>query len=200
MAACDHDALVSPKFSSHLTPLSIRRPGDRVLPLVPVPELRLQDLPPLTRCLESVCLEIGVHHDGYQFAEGDPGGPFEFLSRFRGVSQQALNLEWSEVTRADLHVLAPVETDISKNFFDEFPNRVGFTGANHKIVRPVLLQHEPHCFHVLGGISPVPFRFQVSEEDFLLLAGEDSTQAARDLARNERFTASGALVVEEDTV
>ena len=45
----------------------------------------------------------------------------------------------------------------------EFTHGMGLTGADHIIVRMVLLKHQPHRLHIIAGKAPVTLGFKVAE-------------------------------------
>ena len=74
------------------------------------------------------------------------------------------------------------------------------SGGNHEVFRCVVLQDEPHAFHVVAGISPVTACVEVSQIQFVLKALGYACGGQCDFAGYECFAAAFAFVVEEDTV
>src|SRR5436190_571073 len=72
------------------------------------------------------------------------------------------------------------------------------TSSDHVIRRFLLLQHQPHGFHVFLRVAPVAFGIQVSQVEFLLLPGLDAGDSARDLSRHESLATARAFVIEEN--
>src|SRR5258705_13271430 len=70
-------------------------------------------------------------------------------------------------------------------------------GRDNVIVCVVLLKHQPHCFHVLPGIAPIPLRIEVAKIKFLLQACFNASDCARDLSRDKRLAAARTFVIEE---
>ena len=64
----------------------------------------------------------------------------------------------------------------------------------------ICLEHLPHGSDIIGGVTPVPFGFQVAEEELVLFASFDGSQGTGDLAGDEGLAAAGGFVVEEDAV
>ncbi len=83
---------------------------------------------------------------------------------------------------------------------DELANAVLLSGGDDVILRFLLLQHQPLHFDVVPCVSPVAPGVQVAEVKLLLKAGLDAGKAAGDLASNERLSAQGGFVVEENAV
>src|SRR6266446_4592270 len=75
-----------------------------------------------------------------------------------------------------------------------------FAGANDEIIGGILLQDLPHGFHVFGCIAPVSPRVQIAEIESILPAGKNSSNTTSNLARDERFAAPRALVIEQNAV
>ena len=99
-----------------------------------------------------------------------------------------------------LHILLPVQIEKTEALLAEFTNRVGLVCSADIVVRLLLLQHEPHHFDVFLGISPVAPRIEVAKKEFILKANLDPGCGAGDLAGDKSLAASGALVIEEDTI
>ena len=70
-------------------------------------------------------------------------------------------------------------------------------GGDDEVLGLVVLQNEPHAFHVVLGISPVAQRVEVAEEQLLLLALLDACGGQRYLTRHEGLATALALVIEE---
>src|SRR5579871_2769496 len=161
--------------------------------------------------------EVLGHH---LLAELSPVGfvrPSEALARLRGVAPQNLDFGRPEVARIDLdehtailgvHALfvavrAPpgdLDSDLSESVRREIADERRLAGRQHIVVRLVLLQHEPHAADVLAGVAPVAPRAEVAQVEPVLQPVVDGRDSAGDLARDERFAAHRALVVEQDAV
>jgi|SRR6516164_2359400 len=96
-----------------------------------------------------------------------------------------IDLGWSNVTGIDLHqdtssgsidaglvraVPTPgdLDADLAKGEFDKLPHRMRLTGAKDKVVRLLLLEDAPHALHIIARVSPISFRVEVSEVEFIL--------------------------------
>ena len=75
-----------------------------------------------------------------------------------------------------------------------------FTGGNDKIFRSLVLQDQPHTFHVIFGISPVTAGIQISQIQLVLESLFDTGSSQGDFAGHESLSAPFTLVVEQDTV
>ena len=82
----------------------------------------------------------------------------------------------------------------------ELAHAVVFAGGNHKVVGCVLLQNQPHAFHIVGSVTPVAASVQIAQIEFVLASGGDGGGGKGDFACNEVFAAAFALVVEEYAV
>lgn len=77
---------------------------------------------------------------------------------------------------------------------------MGNAGGDDIILGLVLLQHEPHGFHVVPGMSPVPLGFEIAQvEDFFLSEG-DGSHGTGYFAGQEGFSSKRGLVVEENPI
>lgn len=63
-----------------------------------------------------------------------------------------------------------------------------------------MLEHEPHGFHVVGGVPPIPSGLQVAQVKPFLKPHLDTACSTGDLPGYEGFTAPLRFVVEEDAV
>ena len=75
-----------------------------------------------------------------------------------------------------------------------------YTGGDHKILGRVMLQHQPHAFHIVPGIAPVTLAVKVAELQLVLQTAGDTAGGAGDLSRDEILAAALGLMVEEDAV
>ena len=80
----------------------------------------------------------------------------------------------------------------------EFPYAVLDACRNDEVFRLVLLEDQPHTFHVILGISPVTERTEIAQVELVLLALFDACNGKCNLPGDECFAASFALMVEED--
>src|SRR5260370_14712703 len=100
----------------------------------------------------------------------------------------------------DSDVLLPIQTDEAKGKLGELAHRMLLTCREHQVHRCGLLQHHPHRADVVGRITPVPLRVEVSEVDGVLTARGDASDGAGDLARYECFASAWRFVVEQNAV
>src|SRR5581483_161291 len=90
--------------------------------------------------------------------------------------------------------------DGGEGLFDKLAHRMGFASGEHVVVGLGLLHDHPHALGVIAGMAPVAPGVEVADIEGLLLPGADRGHGAGYLARNERFAADRALVVEQDAV
>ena len=62
-------------------------------------------------------------------------------------------------------------------------NSVGLARRNHKILRRIVLEHQPHGFYIFFGVAPVAFGVQVAQFYSAFFASFYFAQAHRYLAR-----------------
>ena len=77
---------------------------------------------------------------------------------------------------------------------NEFAHRVRAPGGHDVVIRPPLLQHEPHRPNVITGVTPVAPGIQVAKAQLLAQAQLDARDAVADLARHELEAAAGRVV------
>ena len=80
----------------------------------------------------------------------------------------------------------------------EFTDGVLHAGRNHEVFGLVVLQNEPHAFHVVLGVAPVAEAVEVAEVQAVLLALGDAGGGECDLAGHERLAAAFRFMVEKD--
>ena len=145
-------------------------------------------------------LEVGLDHHLDQLFEFDPRLPSQEPPRLRAVTLQQVDLGRPQVARVGLDALAPVELEQVEHALVENPATTGFAGGDHEVVRPLLLQHQPHRLHVVAGKSPVALGVQIAERSLLCRRELDAGGAAGDLAGDEVLTAPRRFVVEQNAV
>ena len=80
----------------------------------------------------------------------------------------------------------------------KFTDGVLYAGCNHEVFGLVVLQNEPHAFHVVLGVAPVAKAVEVAEVQAILLALGNAGCGERDLAGHEGFATAFGFMVEED--
>ncbi|MPM68532.1 hypothetical protein SDC9_115465 [bioreactor metagenome] len=82
----------------------------------------------------------------------------------------------------------------------EFPNGVLHAGRNYKVLRSVVLKHQPHAFDVVFCITPVAFAVQIAKVQFLLQTARDPGGGKRNLSRYEGLSAPFRFMIEQNAV
>ncbi len=80
----------------------------------------------------------------------------------------------------------------------EFTDGVLHAGRNHEVFGLIVLQNEPHAFHVILGITPIAEAVEVAEVQAVLLALGDAGGSQRNLAGHESFAAAFGFMVEQN--
>jgi hypothetical protein len=70
---------------------------------------------------------------------------------------------------------------------------MSLAGGEDKVVGLVLLQHLPHPFDIIFGVSPVSLCRQVSKVQTFLLAKTNLGNRPADFSRHKRSSSSGRL-------
>ena len=113
--------------------------------------------------------QIGLHHRGHEFREGDRRCPAEILPSVGRIGNEGLDLGRSEVSRIHLDVGFPIDPHATERGPTEVPHRVPLTGADHIVARLNLLEHPVHRLDVVLRVSPVANHVQVAQVDAVLL-------------------------------
>ena len=82
----------------------------------------------------------------------------------------------------------------------KLPNRMLLAGRNHEVVRLILLQHQPHTFHIVLRIAPIAQAVQIAQIQLLLQAAGNACSRQRDFAGNKIFAPPLRLVIEQNAV
>src|SRR5262245_39442176 len=82
--------------------------------------------------------------------------------------------------------------------FAKLPYRVGLAAGNHIVVRPLLLEHQPHSLDIVAGEAPIALSLQVAEPQLLLQPKLDARHTVTNLALDEFDPASRTTVIEEN--
>ena len=80
----------------------------------------------------------------------------------------------------------------------KFTDGVLYAGCDHEVFGLVVLQNEPHAFHVVLGVAPVAKAVEVAEVQAILLALGNAGCGERNLAGHEGFATAFRFMVEED--
>mmetsp|Transcript_20926 Transcript_20926/g.67317 ORF Transcript_20926/g.67317 Transcript_20926/m.67317 type:complete len:372 (-) Transcript_20926:86-1201(-) len=162
--------------------------------------------------------QVLAHHLLDQVREQHARLPAQLLARLGRVADEQLHLGGAEVLGVDAHqhafrvrfveadlvhtLAAPLDGDahLGEGALHELTHAVRLARGHHKVVRLLLLQHEPHGLHKVLGVAPVALGVKVAQEHALLLAAVDAGHGACDLASHKGGPAARRLVVEQDAV
>ncbi len=95
----------------------------------------------------------------------------------------------------DFHMILPPQTHMAERDLQQITDRVRFAGGEYIVIRPALLQHQPHRMNVVLRIAPVASGIQISEADGFLKAGFNSGGCECDFASHKVFASPRAFVV-----
>ena len=82
----------------------------------------------------------------------------------------------------------------------KLPHRVLYAGSDDEILRPLVLEHQPHALHIVLCVAPVPFAVQVPQLELVLQAAGNPPGGTGNLSRDEVLPPPLRLVVEQDAV
>ena len=124
--------------------------------------------------------------------------PAEHAACLRRIAANALDIGRAKQDRIADDVLGPIEPQVRKDRLAELADRMRLAGGDHVVVGAVLLQHEPHGFHVVAGKAPIAADVDVAQAQPLVPPELDAGRGRGDLARDEVLGPAGRLVVEQD--
>mmetsp|Transcript_17848 Transcript_17848/g.51095 ORF Transcript_17848/g.51095 Transcript_17848/m.51095 type:complete len:388 (-) Transcript_17848:52-1215(-) len=165
-------------------------------------------------------LEVLLDHLADQFREGGAKLPSNLLIGLGGITEEKLDLSWTEVLGIDSNQDAILVVGINTNLIDgaslalpldgsanncegtldEFTNGMGLSGGQDVVIGLILLKHAPHTLDVVAGMAPITLGVDVSEVEALVDALMDAGDGGGDLTGDEGLATAGTLVVEEDAV
>ncbi|KAF5735965.1 phytase family [Tripterygium wilfordii] len=97
-------------------------------------------------------------------------------------------------------MVLPVQPNIPKSHLQELLHSVRLLRRHHVIVRLILLQHHPHCLHVIPSESPIPRRLQIPQKQLVLQPNLDPSHGPCNFPRDEILSPPRRFVVEQDPV
>ena len=70
---------------------------------------------------------------------------------------------------------APVNLDVDfrKTKFNKLADRESCSGSYHEVVGLGMLEHQPHCFDIFGGVTPVPLCRQIAKSQNILFFSDN---------------------------
>ena len=151
---------------------------------------------------------IGVCHYLYKLLErGFLRIPMQLGTRFGGVAPQVHDIGRPVEIGRYFHKDAPrgfvyaffvgtaalpfyVDANIAESERGEFTHGVLLSCGDYKILGSLMLEYEPHAFHIVFGISPVTHARKIAEIQFVLLALGYTCCGKGDFAGDERLATS----------
>ena len=135
-----------------------------------------------------------------ELLEADLGLPAELAAGLRRIADEEVDLGRPLVAGVEPDVFFPVEPEERERLLENSRTLWVSFGRDDVVVRPVLLEHEPHHLHVLLGVAPVALGLEVAEEELVLEPDLDPGRGPGDFPGDEGLAPPGRLVVEEDAV
>src|SRR5579864_2156745 len=143
--------------------------------------------------------EITINHHLDQLFETHAGFPSKFLSGFRAVTSQMVDLRRPEKLRIDLNVFAIVQPGASEGDLQQAPYAMSFPGRHNVVIGPLLLKHHPHRPYVVPSEPPVALRVEIPHLQFLLKPKFNAGSVIADPPTYKLDTTARRLVVEQNT-
>src|ERR1039458_9802891 len=144
--------------------------------------------------------DVVIHHERDQLLEPNARRPSQSGVSFGRISEKDIDLCGTQIARVYFHDFGPVQVDTCGCLIQELANRMSFPGGHHVIVRHILLEHEPHGFHVVARIAPIAVRVEIAEVQLALQPKFDAAQRARNLTSDEGLAAPLRLMVKQDAI
>src|SRR5262249_6980560 len=104
------------------------------------------------------------------------------------------------VARINFDVLLPIQVQIAERFIEEVTNRMRFAGSDYVIRSFRLLQNAPDRFNVVAGVTPIPPRVKVPQEQFILNTDFNTCCSLGYLSAHKCLAAAWRLMIEQDAV
>ena len=123
--------------------------------------------------------------------EVDLGAPAQHLARLGGFPDQQVDLGGSQEALVDDDMLLPVEPRCLEGQPAQLADLVRLPRRDDEVVGRVLLDHEPHGAHVVGGVAPVALGVEVAERQLLVEVVRDTRHTVGHFARHELEAAPG---------
>src|SRR5213082_3413874 len=97
-------------------------------------------------------------------------------------------------------MLRRIEACVIKCAFDKLAYGMRLSGGHNKVIGMIELQHAPHCFNVLGSITTVALRLQISYIDLGLQACTNPRNSPGDFSAYKGFSSPRGFVIEKDPI
>ena len=132
----------------------------------------LSGLPPeLAFCLRRICSQR-LHFQGSGISGGDGNHGLPGASILSGLVDA---------------MAAPVNLDVDfrKTKFNKLADRESCSSSYHEVVGLGMLEHQPHCFDIFGGVTPVPLCRQIAKSQNILFFSDNFGDALTDFFRDK---------------
>ena len=168
------------------------------------------------KVISSRAFEIFGHHFRNKLFETDFRDPSEFLLCFGCISEKGLDFCRAEIAVVDGNYAVSIGikafflnttplpcdgyTDLFCCSINKLTNAMLFTRSNNKILRFLLLEHEPLHFNIIFGMSPIAQGIKVSEVEAILKPKFYAGKCTSNLAGNKGLASERTFMVEENPV
>src|SRR5579871_1487836 len=99
--------------------------------------------------------QIMLDHHLHQFLEGHCRFPAQPGASLGGIPAEMVDFRGAEVALFDLDIARPVQVETGGGEVEKFADRMRDAGSDDVIIGAVLLQHPPHRFDVVPGVTPI---------------------------------------------
>ena len=96
--------------------------------------------------------------------------PAEHALGLGGIAEQQVHLGRAEELGVDDDMVLVLQVHAFERDAAHFAHRRSHAGGDHIVVGLVLLQHQPHRFDIVAGVSPVALGVDVAQPQLRLLA------------------------------
>jgi hypothetical protein len=91
-----------------------------------------------------------------------------------------------------------IKTNLFECQGEEFFNGVRFACRDDVIIWLILLQHHPHCTHVVTCVTPVTLCIKVAHDQFFFNTQLDASSSVGNLASHELKSTTWAFMIEQN--
>jgi len=142
--------------------------------------------------------EIRFHHLLDHLLERDGWRPTEFRLRFRRVADEQVHVGGSQIGLIHVGVALPFQIHTPKRGLAQIADGMSASGRDDEIIRLVLLQHQPHRAHVVRRPTPIAFRVQVAQWQFVREPERDLGGVIGHFVRRKFQAAPRRFVIEQN--
>ena len=159
---------------------------------------------------------IMLHHDFHQLFKGSLRRiPAKFALSFGRIPPKIYDIRrtvevWANLyynlsrSLVDAILIHPFASEFQFNpsmmerQLTELTHRMLHTCCNDKILRLIVLQNQPHAFHIILGIAPITQAVEIAEIQLLLVPLRNTCRPQRNLTRYKSFPTALRLMVKEN--